>query len=114
VSRLALRSHYWGTLVVVVGGGDLDADSADRMESHLRRFQRGNDLVVDLWDVTSCDPAGIAVLRAAKRRADEAGWGFAVVADPTGPCIEALEAGGVENEVPTFADRHEARAALQS
>ena len=84
VSRLALRSHYWGVLVVVVAAGDLNTEGADLLASYLRRVQLDNDVVVDLWDVTLCDPDGIATLEAAKARADEAGWGFAVVADPDG------------------------------
>ena len=112
VSRLALRSHYWGVLVVVVAAGDLNSEGADLLASYLRRVQLDNDVVVDLWDVTLCDPDGIATLEAAKARADEAGWGFAVVADPDGACAEALEASGV-SDIATYADRRAAREALQ-
>lgn len=112
MSRLAIRSHYWGALVVVVVGGDLDAEGAARLAAHLRRLQRGNDLLVDLWDVTRCDSEGVAALEAAKHRADVAGWGFAIVTDPAGPCAEALEAGDVASAIPTFSDRRDARAAL--
>jgi hypothetical protein len=94
VSRLALRSHYWGVLVVVVASGELNADGAELLSSYLKRVQLDNDVVVDLWDVTMCDPEGIATLEAAKARADEAGWGFALVADAEGACVEALEAAG--------------------
>ena len=114
MSALALRSHYWGAFVVVVASGALNAEGAKRLGSHLRRLQRGSDVLVDLWDVTSCDSAGVAVLEAAKRRADAAGWGFAVVSDPAGPCIEALEVAGIASAIPTFSDRHDARAALAS
>src|SRR5688500_6223189 len=55
VSRLALRSHHWGVLVVVVASGDLNADGAELLSSYLRRVQLDNDVVVDLWDVTMCD-----------------------------------------------------------
>jgi anti-anti-sigma regulatory factor len=112
VSRVALRSHYWGPLVVVVAAGDLDAEGAARLASYLRRVQRDNDVVVDLWDITRCDPEGVATLEAAKERADAVGWGFAVVADPDGPCVEALQASGAAH-IPTYADRRAARAALQ-
>jgi len=112
VSRLALRSHYWGVLVVVVAAGDLNAEGADLLASYLRRVQLDNDVVVDLWDVSVCDAEGVATLGAAKARATEAGWGFAVVADPDGPCVEALEASGAA-DIATYADRHAARVALQ-
>jgi anti-anti-sigma regulatory factor len=112
VSRLSLRSYYWGVLVVVVAAGELNADGAARLASYLRRVQLENDIVVDLWDVTHCDLEGIATLEAAKDRADATGWGFAVVADPEGPCAEALEASG--STIEMFADRHAARTALQN
>lgn len=112
MSRLALRSHYWGVLVVVVAAGDLNAEGAELLASYLRRVQQDNDVVVDLWDVSLCDSEGVAALEAAKARAEEAGWGFAVVADPDGPCVEALDASGVA-DIATYADRHAARAALQ-
>jgi anti-anti-sigma regulatory factor len=111
VSKLALRSHYWGVLVVVVAAGDLNAEGAELLSRYLRRVQLDNDVLVDLWDVTSCDPQGVEVLEEAKSRAEAAGWGFAVVADPDGPCTEALEASDASS-IATYADRHAARAAL--
>ena len=112
MSRLALRSHYWGVLVVVVAAGDLNADGAELLASYLRRVQLDNDVVVDLWDVSLCDSEGVSALETAKARADEAGWGFAVVADPDGPCVEALESSGVA-DIATYSDRHAASTALQ-
>ena len=112
MSRLALRSHYWGVLVVVVASGDLDPDGAERLASYLRRVQLDNDVVMDLWDVSRCTPEAIATLESAKARAEAAGWGFAIVADPDGPCVEAIEASGV-SDIVTYADRHTAREALQ-
>lgn len=109
MSKLALRSHYWGALVVVVASGDLDGGGAARLGPLLRKLDGGKDVIVDLWDVTRFDSDGAAALKTAKARTEEAGWGFAVVADPSGPCIEALEADGM----PTFADRRAARTALQ-
>jgi len=99
-------------LVVVVAAGDLNAEGAELLASYLRRVQLDNDVVVDLWDVSMCDAEGVSALEAAKARADEAGWGFAVVADPDGACVEALEASGVA-DIATYADRHAARVALQ-
>ena len=64
--------------------------------------------------MTRCSAEGIATLEAAKARAEEAGWGFAVVADPKGPCVEALSNDHSTTIVETYADRHAARAALAS
>lgn len=109
MSPLAMRSHYWGVLIVVVASGELDGDGTERLGPLLRKLHQGNNLVLDLWDVTLCDAEGVAALETAIARASEDGWGLAVVADPAGPCAEALEAAGI----PTFADRRAARAALQ-
>ena len=113
MSRLALRSHYWGVLVVVVASGDMNDEGAALLSRYLRRVQLDNDVLVDLWDVTHCSSEGIAVLEEAQSRAESAGWGFAVVADPNGPCVEALS-GNEASPIVTYADRHAARAALQS
>jgi hypothetical protein len=113
VSRLALRSHYWGALVVVVAAGELNAEGAELLASYLRRVEVENDIVVDLWDVERCDPEGVAAVEEAKRRTEAAGWGFAVVANPDGPCPEALEASDGADTIPTYTDRHSARVALQ-
>jgi anti-anti-sigma regulatory factor len=113
VRRLGLRSHHWGVLVVVVASGELNAEGADMLTAYLRRVQRDNDVIVDLWDVTRCGPEGIATLEAAASRAEAAGWGFAVVADPDGPCVEALAASDGTTSIGTYADRHAARTSLQ-
>jgi anti-anti-sigma factor len=111
MTRLSLRSYYWGAIVMVVAAGELDKHTAERLEPYLRRLQAGNDVIVDLWDVSRCDSGGVAALEEAKQRADQTGWGFAVVVDPAGPCVEALQSAA--STIPTFNDRHAARAALQ-
>jgi anti-anti-sigma factor len=113
MTRLSLRSHYWGPIAVVVAAGELDADTGQRLAPFVRKLQTGTDLVLDLWDVTACDAGGVALLEDAKRNADETGWGFAIVVDPAGRCAKALKSAGIEHSIPIFGDRHAARAALQ-
>jgi anti-anti-sigma factor len=113
MTRLSLRSHYWGPFVVVVAAGELDAGTGQRLAPYVRKLQAGTDLVLDLWDVTACDADGVALLEDANRNADESGWGLAIVVDPTGPCAKALKSTGAERSIPIFGDRHAARAALQ-
>ena len=110
---MALRSHYWGPLLIVVVSGEIDSKGAALLGSQLRELQIANDVVVDLWDVTEMDAAAVASLEAAKRRADAGGWGFALVADPAGPCDEALKAAGIDGALAPFPSRQAARAALQ-
>ena len=113
MTRLSLRSHYWGALRVVVAAGALDGHTAPRLLPYVRKHQAGNDLVLDLWDVTQCDSEGIAAVNEAKTTADQAGWGFALVVDPSGPCAKAFQKDDVGRSLPTFEDRQAARAALQ-
>ena len=75
MTRLSLRSYYWGAIVMVVAAGELDANRTDRLDPYLRRLQSGDDLIVDLWDVVRCDPGGIAALAEASERATEAAGG---------------------------------------
>ena len=113
MTRLSLRSYYWGAIVMVVASGELDAKATERLDPYLRRLQAGNDLIVDLWDV-ALRPVGIAALADAKERATEAGWGFAVVIDPAGPCGEAFESAGVGSRPSTTATGPRGAAASPS
>ena len=99
--------------MMVVVGGPLDAEGGRALAAHLRQAQVDGDLIVDLWDVTRFEPESVAVFTEAKRRADEAGWGFAMVADPNGPCRDAIENAGETENLRPFTTRQEARAALQ-
>ena len=98
---------------MVVVGGALDADGAHQLAVHLRQAQGEGDLIVDLWDVTRFESPAVGVFTEAKRRAEAAGWGFALVADPTGPCRDVIEAAGQTENLRPFATRQDARAALQ-
>jgi hypothetical protein len=58
-------------------------------------------------------PEGAEALDAARRRAEDAGWGFALVVQQEGPCVESLESDGTARTIPRFEHRNAARAALQ-
>jgi hypothetical protein len=104
-------SHQWGALTVVVACGELDAVGGSRLERYGRRLAPA-DVILELWDVSECDGAGIASVRRFKSRVEATGWGFALVADPGGPCADALSAHGLADEISTCTDRRRARAAL--
>ncbi len=112
MSRLALRSHYWGVLVVVVAAGDLNTEGADLLASYLRASSSTTTSSSTSGTSRSATPMGSRRSRPRRPGPDEAGWGFAVVADPDGACAEALEASGV-SDIATYADRRAAREALQ-
>ena len=93
----------------MVLAGDLDAEGAARLMDYLRRRGPDSNVILDLWDVTECDSAGVAAIQEAKEHIERPGWGFAVVADPKGLCAVALDATG---RIPVFATRSAARGAL--
>jgi anti-anti-sigma regulatory factor len=109
-----LRSHTWGPLLIIVVSGRVDVESAVQLGSEIRRLQRERNVVVDLWDVTELHEVGVFVLTAAKRQAKGSGWGFAVVADPMGACVKAIEDAGATDTLRPFASRRQARQALQT
>ena len=111
--RLALRAHYWGPLVIVVARGQLDAETDWLLRDYVSKFRGKRSVILDLWDVADCDAAGVESLKSVQRLVEEGGWGFAVVGDPSGPCVKALEAHPVARTLLTFADRRTAREGLQ-
>lgn len=108
-----LRSHYWGALLMVVVTGRIDHENAVMLGSELRKLQREAHVVIDLWDLAEIEEVGVFVLTAAKRRADAAGWGFAVVTDPAGPIVEAIERAEATGTLKPVASRKEARRVLE-
>jgi anti-anti-sigma regulatory factor len=111
--KFAIRSHYWGSLVMVILMGELDADGVAVLSSKLGKLQQGNSVLVDLWDVSALDPGAVRVLAAAKQRAEASGWGLEIVCDPNGPCAAAIKAAGSPEGLTVHPTRNEARAALQ-
>lgn len=108
-----LRSHYWGALLMVVVTGRIDHENAVMLGSELRKLQREAHVVVDLWDLSEIEEVGVFVLTAAKRRADAAGWGFGVVADPAGPIVEAIERAEASDTLKPVSTRKEARRVME-
>ena len=109
----ALRSHWWGPLLIVVVSGPVDAERAVELGTELRKLQRECDVVVDLWDVSEMDEVGVFALTAAKRRATAAGWGLGVVANRGGAAAAAIEAAGATETLNPVTSRKEARRVLQ-
>jgi hypothetical protein len=89
--------------------GELGAEGGAQLEAHLRALGPESNVILDLWDVSQCDSAGVTAIGEAKKYVEGAGWGFAVVGDPNSLCTTALQAAG---EIPIFSTRGAARAAL--
>jgi anti-anti-sigma regulatory factor len=112
-AELTLRSNPWGPFIVIVARGEIDPTNVERFAGHLRKSRRDHDVIVDLLDVTRFDAIAVRALKAAHKRAQDTGWGFAVVADPDGPIVAALKADRIGQKIGTFPDRHAARASLE-
>ena len=108
--RRTVRVQEWGHFLVVAARGELNATTSGELKECVLKIQGARPVIVDLWDVSRCDPAGIAAVRDVKHLLDEQAWACAVVADPAGPCAKALEAN--PEPIGTFADRRAARSAL--
>ena len=107
-----LRSHYWGALLMVIVTGRIDHEGAVMLGSELRKLQREAHVVVDLWDLSEIEEVGVFVLTAAKRRAEAAGWGFAIVAEPAGPIVEAIERAEATETLKPVSTRRAAKHAM--
>lgn len=109
--RPKARAFGWGHFVVVAVSGDLDANRGKELRHCVLGIQGAQPVILDLWDVPQCDPAGLGAVRDVKQLLEQRGWAFAVVADPLGPCATALESDS--DPIRTYPDRRTARAALQ-
>jgi anti-anti-sigma regulatory factor len=89
--QVSVRSDDWGPVIVALRG-QLNWESVEPLNRCLREHQNERDVVLDVWDVTRCEDAAlIAVLQAARTRAEDNGRGFALVADPSRTCMHTIE-----------------------
>jgi hypothetical protein len=108
--RLTVRTNQWGQFVVVVVRGELNATNHQALTDCVLKVQGTRPVILDLWDASRCDPSGIAAVREVKHLLEDQAWAFAVVADPTTQCANALQAG--PDPIRIYPDRHAARSAL--
>jgi ABC-type transporter Mla MlaB component len=108
--RRSVRQQEWGHFIVFAVRGELNAKTSEELKERVLKIQGDRPVILDLWDVSRCDPAGIAAVRDVQHLLEEQAWACAVVADPRGPCTDALEAD--PEPVGTYPDRRAARSAL--
>jgi ABC-type transporter Mla MlaB component len=108
--RRAVRQEEWGHFIVVSTRGDLNATNSEELKKCVLEIQGAWPVILDLSDVSRCDPAGIATVRDVTQLLESQAWACAVVADPSGPCAEALESD--PEPIETYPDRRAARSAL--
>ncbi len=92
-----VRTEHHGDAAVVVPAGELDLATAPALEGALTRaFQAagGGRVVLDLRELEFIDSSGLRTLLTARRRADDAGADFSLVAGHRG-LERTLEIAGV-------------------
>ena len=108
--RRSVRQQDWGHFIVIHVRGELNARNSEELKECVLQIQGARPVILDLWDVPRCDPAGIAAVKDVQHLLDDQAWACAVVADPGGPCTKALE--DDPEPIGTYADRRAARSAL--
>ena len=89
----ALSTETVNGVLVVHVSGELDLGHADRLSAALNDEPAGaggTPVAIDMSEVTFIDSTGVRALLQAKRRADDAGAAFALVA-PSAPVLRVLQ-----------------------
>jgi anti-sigma B factor antagonist len=91
------------TCRVVQPSGQLDMETAPRLEATIEELIRGGDrrIVVDLGRLTFCDSIGLSTLVVAHRRCAEDG-GYLRLARPTPFMLNLLTVVGVRDALQVF------------
>ncbi len=92
-----------GAMVWLALSGELDMDSADRLEQEVRHVLGSwapDRLVIDAAGLTFCDSSGIGALMDARAAANQRGVGFQV-AGPRGVTRRVMQVTGVFDVLTT-------------
>jgi anti-sigma B factor antagonist len=111
--EMALKRSDAG-LTVLTMSGEHDLSTAPELRRSLERLISGGDpIVVDLSPATFVDSSVLGVLLDARRRAEEAGLGFAVAHERDGDDAVArvLDVTGLRSQLPVHQAREEAVSA---
>ena len=111
--RVSVRSHHWGPIIVALRG-KLDWESVESVNGSLREHQTERDVILDVWNLTRCEPAAlVAILQAAMVRAENSRRGFALVGEPSWTAMDAIEANPATRSLVHCRDTHAACVALR-
>jgi anti-sigma B factor antagonist len=103
-------------LTVLTISGEHDLSTAPELRRSLERLINGGDpIVVDLSAATFVDSSVLGVILDARRRADEAGLGFAVAHEKNGneAVARVLDVTGLRSQLPVHPAREEAVSAAR-
>lgn len=111
---LAIAVHRQLGHVLVTVAGELDIATAPKLRVQLAGLARsGQQVIVDLSQVSFCDAAGLGVLAGAARRAAAAG-GCLQLAAARPQLRRLLAITGMDHRIPVAATVAEARDALRA
>jgi len=100
--------------VIVALRGKLDWEGVEAVNRCLREHQNERNVVLDVWNVTRCEPAAlVAILQAAMVRAEDTHQGFALVGEPSSTAMQAIEANPATHSLLRCRDTHAACVALR-
>jgi anti-sigma B factor antagonist len=111
--EIALHTNEAGFPVLSISG-EHDLNTAPDLRSRLDELiSSGRPVIVDLTPATFVDSSILGAILDARRRAEDAGIGFAVAqAGGTDAVARVLEITGLREELPVYADLDSARAAV--
>jgi anti-sigma B factor antagonist len=112
---MALKRSDAG-LTVLTMSGEHDLSTAPELRRSLERLISGGDpVVIDLSPATFVDSSVLGVILGARRRAEEAGLGFAVAHEENGheAVARVLDITGLRSQLPVHVAREEAISAAQ-
>jgi anti-sigma B factor antagonist len=113
---MALKRSEAGLTVLTISG-EHDLSTAPELRRSLERLISGGDpIVIDLSPATFVDSSVLGVILDARRRAEEAGLGFAVAHEVNGndAVARVLEITGLRSELPVHLIRDEAVSAASA
>jgi anti-sigma B factor antagonist len=111
--EIALKRSDAGLTVVTISG-EHDLSTAAELRQRIDHvIEAGDSVVIDLSPATFVDSSVLGVILDARRRAQEAGLGFAVAQESNGneAVARVLEITGLRNELPVHQARDEAVSA---
>jgi anti-sigma B factor antagonist len=114
--EMALKRNDAGLTVLTISG-EHDLSTAPELRRSLERLISGGDpIVIDLSPATFVDSSVLGVILDARRRAEEAGLGFAVAHESNGndAVARVLEITGLRSDLPVHLVREEAVSAASA
>lgn len=112
MNELRVGTERNGGHVTLRVSGELDIGSAGDLERAMRRAERSDcrELLLDLGGLRFIDSTGLRLIISAQGRAEEGGWGFALIPGPE-QVHRVFRIAGLESRLPFTEGKGDAAAA---